>query len=398
VRVLVCVLVLAFVEPNCFTTAFLVRLNSASSYPLGEQYLVILAPPPQETPTKSLSLQSPSIACTMAAHIRDNLLHGEDHADDHASANRWRHQESRSYAQHAGPREADERHGSKDLANFFNSSRIGPPQSAGSGSAGKHKPIALAGNVYNGGARQGAGSPRRKDIADSYTELELKCGPLLNYRRMENETWVGSVLIVTKGGGQGGGLGGGPEPYLLWKTTVSSAASEAVPSPGAERNVQVNGSNEPKELSAGPYGTVNGVDYTSSKGPVSATQVSNDTKVTNGSANATSAYDATGSKEIKVPGTKLYSDPSNTFWRFDLQVPMQQSEVQCSYNIPGLRIIRGTKTDEQNFFIPAISESMRIMFHSCNGFSVGTDEEAWSGPALWNDVMRVHQKTPFHVM
>lgn len=38
------------------------------------------------------------------------------------------------------------------------------------------------------------------------------------------------------------------------------------------------------------------------------------------------------------------------------------------------------------------------MFHSCNGFSVGTDEEAWSGPALWNDVMRRHSEVPFHVM
>lgn len=38
------------------------------------------------------------------------------------------------------------------------------------------------------------------------------------------------------------------------------------------------------------------------------------------------------------------------------------------------------------------------MFHSCNGFSVGTDEQAWSGPALWNDVMRRHAEVPFHVM
>lgn len=38
------------------------------------------------------------------------------------------------------------------------------------------------------------------------------------------------------------------------------------------------------------------------------------------------------------------------------------------------------------------------MFHSCNGFSVGTDEEAWSGAALWNDVMRRHAEVPFHVM
>lgn len=38
------------------------------------------------------------------------------------------------------------------------------------------------------------------------------------------------------------------------------------------------------------------------------------------------------------------------------------------------------------------------MFHSCNGFSVGTDEDDWSGPCLWNDVMRRHAEVPFHVM
>jgi hypothetical protein len=38
------------------------------------------------------------------------------------------------------------------------------------------------------------------------------------------------------------------------------------------------------------------------------------------------------------------------------------------------------------------------MFHSCNGFSVGTDLDIWKGPELWNDVLRVHEQRPFHVM
>lgn len=328
----------------------------------------------------------------MAAHIRDNMLHGEDHADTHASANRWRHQESKSFARHASPRAPDERHGSKDLANFLNSSRVEPPKSAGSGE--RHKPIEVAGNVYSGGARQGEGISGEKDVPDSYTELEVKCGPLLNYRRMENETWFGSVLIVTKGGG----LGGGPEPQLRWKTTVSSPASGAFPSPAPGNSGKVSGSNQ-NEPPAEPYGMVNGVEYTSSQGLATSTQTPNNANLENSTTNGTSTTDsAAGSTETKVPGTKLYSDPSNTFWRFDLQVPMQQSEIKCDYSIPGLKFTQGSKTDEQSFFIPAISESMRIMFHSCNGFSVGTDEDAWSGPALWNDVMRVHQKTPFHVM
>ncbi|KAI6946539.1 hypothetical protein KC321_g19272, partial [Hortaea werneckii] len=52
----------------------------------------------------------------------------------------------------------------------------------------------------------------------------------------------------------------------------------------------------------------------------------------------------------------------------------------------------------KRFAIPSKHESMRVMFHSCNGFSVGTDEDAWSGCALWNDVLRVHEEQPFHVM
>jgi hypothetical protein len=52
----------------------------------------------------------------------------------------------------------------------------------------------------------------------------------------------------------------------------------------------------------------------------------------------------------------------------------------------------------QHFAVPSIHQSMRIMFHSCNGFSVGTDVDAWSGPALWNDVLRMHEQRPFHVM
>ncbi|RPA86097.1 hypothetical protein BJ508DRAFT_411655 [Ascobolus immersus RN42] len=51
-----------------------------------------------------------------------------------------------------------------------------------------------------------------------------------------------------------------------------------------------------------------------------------------------------------------------------------------------------------SWWVPGRNENMRIMFHSCNGFSVGTDEEAFSGPALWNDVLRQHERSAFHVM
>lgn len=329
----------------------------------------------------------------MASHIRDNLLHGKDHAGDHASDNRWRHQESRSYARHAqGPREADERHGSSDLAQFFNSSRVEPANSAVPGSVNRHKPIAVSGNVYSGAAQPGDGKSKGGSVPDSCTELEVQCGPLLNYRRMENETWFGSVLIVTRGGG----LGVGPELQLVWKIAGCCQGSGSLPSQNlpADNTGTVNDMNG---SSGEPYGTVNTVDYEGSKDPGKSPQVSSDINVANGTTRSVTNGSST-SDETKVSGTKLYSDPSTTFWRFDLQVPMQQSEIECVYSISGLKFVHSAKADKQSFFIPAISESMRIMFHSCNGFSVGTDEDAFSGAALWNDVIRVHEKTPFHVM
>ena len=108
-----------------------------------------------------------------------------------------------------------------------------------------------------------------------------------------------------------------------------------------------------------------------------------------------------GSMVRNFTGFKLYSDPAKTFWRIDLELPMQDSEAKWTYTIPNVRFVSGLDRESRatrTFFVPSRHESMRIMFHSCNGFSVGTDEDAWSGPALWNDVVRIHHEKPFHVM
>lgn len=310
----------------------------------------------------------------MASHLADNLLHGSDHPDTHASGNRWRHQESSSFSKHAAPRAPNERHGSHDLANFLNSTRVeSQPRTSGSGSGPTHQPINVTENAH--GTQEGITG---RNTTGRYGVLEVKCGPLLNYRRMEEHTWFGSVLIVTKGGG----LYERDPPVLVLKPGVSAAAESVAYQPAT------NGSDEAEN---GENGVVNGVDYSSFQAPASSQGI-NDIAPTDGAQGYSSGGD------IKIPGTKLYSDLNNTFWRFDLQVPMQETEIRCDYSIPGLRFPEGTKTDRQSFFIPAITDSMRIMFHSCNGFSVGTDEDAYSGPCLWNDVRRVHKKTPFHVM
>jgi hypothetical protein len=98
-------------------------------------------------------------------------------------------------------------------------------------------------------------------------------------------------------------------------------------------------------------------------------------------------------------GEKLYEDSKRAFWRFTIDLPFQQFESRWKYDIQGLVFIDRQKAEKpQLFAVPSASQSMRIMFHSCNGFSVGTDVEAWSGPALWNDVLRMHEQRPFHVM
>jgi len=65
---------------------------------------------------------------------------------------------------------------------------------------------------------------------------------------MENETWFGSVLIVTKGGG----LYERPAPVLIIKARAANL--------GQQESLSINETNEKQ------YGTVNGVDYSNFQG------------------------------------------------------------------------------------------------------------------------------------
>jgi len=153
-------------------------------------------------------------------------------------------------------------------------------------------------------------------IISTSAELEVLCGPLLNYQRLAEEeseaVWYGSVLLVTKPGQK--------LPPLTLK----------------------------------PLGALDGV-----------------TKVKSHA-------------ELNIEGLKLYSDPDKAFWRFTLRVPLVEAEARWQYSFDKIQFLADVKNKDpsREFVVPASTDSFRIMFHSCNGFSVGTDEDFWNGKPI----------------
>ncbi|CAK7269120.1 hypothetical protein SEPCBS119000_003405 [Sporothrix epigloea] len=96
-------------------------------------------------------------------------------------------------------------------------------------------------------------------------------------------------------------------------------------------------------------------------------------------------------KYSDVRGFRLHAERGVTFWRFNIEVELQDKQQRVAY-----RINRGPST---GFWVPAIDQSMHIMFYSCNGFSLSADSNQFSGPdPMWRDVLNTHQTQPFHVM
>ena len=98
-------------------------------------------------------------------------------------------------------------------------------------------------------------------------------------------------------------------------------------------------------------------------------------------------------KFSEVPGARLYVDAMRgvTFWRFNLEIELGDEQAHVAY-----RINNGTPI---GFWVPSRNESMNLMFHSCNGFSMSVDSNRFGGPdPLWRDVLNKHQEKPFHAM
>jgi hypothetical protein len=97
------------------------------------------------------------------------------------------------------------------------------------------------------------------------------------------------------------------------------------------------------------------------------------------------------SKYKDVRGFRLHTERGLTFWRFNIEVELRETQQRIAY-----RINRGPPT---GFWVPAKNSAMNIMFYSCNGFSLSTMTDQFSGPdPMWRDVLNTHQSQPFHVM
>ena len=64
----------------------------------------------------------------------------------------------------------------------------------------------------------------------------------------------------------------------------------------------------------------------------------------------------------EVRGVRLHAERGVTFWRFNLEVELGKAQARIAYRINQAASI--------GFWVPAKGQTMNIMFHSCNGFSL----------------------------
>lgn len=251
----------------------------------------------------------------------------------------------------------------------------------------------------------------------------LKCGPLLRYTGMrreaareggEKETWRGSVMIMTEDAHsdlssapilrmfrQDMDLHQPPPRHLVDAGTVPPDHEDPVAG-------QVKLSRTGRALYVRPVHDIDGeVDLSreeNNQGLYSATRTSvlgpqgtpiNPAAHPRVSFQNKSRIKARDGEKLgryrEVKATRLHSERGHTFWRFNLEIELASVQTRVAYRI--------NKGPAVSFWVPARGETMNVMFHSCNGFSMSVDTDSFSGPdPLWRDVLNRHQAKPFHVM
>ena len=245
-------------------------------------------------------------------------------------------------------------------------------------------------------------------------QLYLRCGPLLRFtgirkssRNPEREVWTGSVMIVTVDSKSRYE----PAPNLrIFKQPV-----ELLPPPPQHID-EASGQQLPPEYVDPIAGQIkmSRVGKTLYVKPVEAldekrdlSRVEDDSglfeefrsqpyqlptgKGTTGGLRPIGQDGELRGKYQDITAYILHKERGVTFWKWNLEIELSSTQIRLAY-----RINRGPAI---GFWIPARGETMNMMFHSCNGFSLSVNPDEFSGPdPLWRDVLNTHQTRPFHVM
>ncbi|KAL8993168.1 MAG: hypothetical protein Q9169_006554, partial [Polycauliona sp. 2 TL-2023] len=263
--------------------------------------------------------------------------------------------------------------------------------------------------------------------------LYLKCGPLLRFTGLqrsklqqseggrassahEREVWRGSVLIVTTDSQSDYGrvpvLEMFPEPMDLLpppphqvKIESGQDLPEAYMDPVAglpklTRNggvVYVRPTEDldhEKDLSRvesddGLFERTRTANVPTSYGRPNTSQGANGKSASGATTSRRRSNQKPGAKQVQ--GARLHAERGVTFWRFSIEIELTERQQRIGYRI--------NNSASVGFWVPAAGQTMNMMFHSCNGFSMSVDSNTFSGPdPLWRDVLNNHQSRPFHVM
>ena len=67
----------------------------------------------------------------------------------------------------------------------------------------------------------------------------------------------------------------------------------------------------------------------------------------------------------QVKGVRLCAERGVTFWRFNIEVELGDQQARIAYRI--------NNSASVGFWVPARGQSMNVMFHTCNGFSMSVE-------------------------
>jgi hypothetical protein len=154
----------------------------------------------------------------------------------------------------------------------------------------------------------------------------------------------------------------------------------------------------PSQVVCGPLLRYDKIDYDNRIWHGSCLIVSNDTQAPSLRVVVADEQETVPSTALDFQGTCVDSFRNQyQFWRFQLDIPLKEYPQVVTYTASCL-----DKLDVYSFHLAAIQESMRFVFHSCNGFSdipqELKDKFGEKSAPLWQDVLERHDTMPLHIL